>query len=69
MPRLANILAHKSLMLCYGRGARAVTWRDAFGAARDTPSIDTIRPSYAWMGAICAALIGTVAGLLMSGHL
>lgn len=35
VPRRANILAHKSLMLAYGRGVHAVGWRDAWGAISD----------------------------------
>lgn len=35
VPRRANILAHKSLMLAYGRGAHTVTWRDAWNALCD----------------------------------
>ncbi len=38
IPRLVNILAHKTLLLAYGRGQRAVRWRDARAAVRDTPS-------------------------------
>jgi MSHA biogenesis protein MshM len=38
VPRLVNILAHKGLMLAYGRGQRAVRWRDVRTAARDTPA-------------------------------
>ena len=36
IPRLVNILAHKSLMLCYGQGGRQVTRRHVVDAARDT---------------------------------
>ncbi len=38
IPRLINILANKTLLLAYGRGRRAVHWRDARAAVRDTPS-------------------------------
>ncbi len=38
IPRLVNILAHKTMLLAYGRGQRAVKWRDARAAVRDTPS-------------------------------
>lgn len=41
IPRLANILAHKSLLLAYGRGRHRVGWREAWGALRDggTPAL------------------------------
>lgn len=35
VPRRANILAHKSLMLAYGRGVHTVAWRDAWAAIND----------------------------------
>ena len=35
VPRRANILAHTSLMLAYGRGVHAVGWRDAWSAVSD----------------------------------
>lgn len=37
VPRLLNILAHKTLLLAYGEGARAAEPRHARLAARDTP--------------------------------
>ena len=58
VPRLVNILAHKALMLAYGRGARHVRWRDARAAVRDTPAAAAPRRALAWLG-----LVG-VAGLL-----
>ena len=38
LPRLINILAHKSMMLAYGEGAYMVQARQVNAAARDTPS-------------------------------
>jgi MSHA biogenesis protein MshM len=35
VPRRANILAHKSLLLAYGSGVHQVTWQHALGAALD----------------------------------
>ena len=35
IPRRANILAHKSLLLAYGRGRHRTGWREAWGALRD----------------------------------
>jgi MSHA biogenesis protein MshM len=37
IPRLANILAHKALMLSYGQGKQQVTRAHVTEAARDTP--------------------------------
>lgn len=39
IPRLVNILAHKSLMLTYGEGRRQVLARHVDGAARDTIAV------------------------------
>ncbi len=36
VPRLVNVLAHKSLMLAYGRGERSVGVAACWGSARDT---------------------------------
>ena len=41
-PRLINILAHKALMVAYGRGSRTVSWPDAREAVRDTPAVPAI---------------------------
>jgi MSHA biogenesis protein MshM len=35
VPRAANLLAHKSLLLAYGAGTRRVGWRQVLGAVRD----------------------------------
>jgi MSHA biogenesis protein MshM len=37
VPRLVNIIAHKSLLLAYGQGCARVTLRQARAAAKDTP--------------------------------
>ena len=39
LPRLINILAHKSLILCYGEGAFRVRRRHVEAAAADTPAV------------------------------
>jgi MSHA biogenesis protein MshM len=36
LPRLVNILAAKSMMLAYGRGASHISWMQVRAAARDT---------------------------------
>jgi len=38
VPRLVNILAHKSLLLTYGEGARRAERRQVLAAVEDTPS-------------------------------
>jgi MSHA biogenesis protein MshM len=50
VPRLLNILAHKALMLAYGRGTRRVGWREARAAVRDTPAATAPRRTLAWLG-------------------
>jgi MSHA biogenesis protein MshM len=61
VPRLVNILAHKTLMLAYGRGARRARWREARTAVRDTPAAATApRRALAWLG--LAAMAGLLAG-------
>ncbi|HEX4597045.1 MAG TPA: AAA family ATPase [Burkholderiaceae bacterium] len=39
VPRLVNIIAHKSLLLAYGQGGRHVTMRQVRAAANDTPHV------------------------------
>ncbi|MBI2380314.1 MAG: AAA family ATPase [Gammaproteobacteria bacterium] len=39
IPRLAQILAHKSLMLAYGRGKPRAGWAEVWAAARDTEDV------------------------------
>ncbi|MFM9885130.1 MAG: ExeA family protein [Burkholderiales bacterium] len=56
IPRLVNILAHKTLLLAYGRGRRDVQWRDARAAVRDTPSAWRFPRSWFRFGS--AAVIG-----------
>jgi MSHA biogenesis protein MshM len=46
VPRLVNILAHKSLLLVYGEGARCAERRHVRSAIEDTPSATT--PWYWW---------------------
>jgi len=41
VPRLVNIIAHKSLLLAYGQGTAHVTPRQVRAAAKDTPQAHT----------------------------
>jgi MSHA biogenesis protein MshM len=47
VPRLINVLAHKSLMLAYGEGGHRVTLEHARLAAADTPGLK--RPPAWWL--------------------
>jgi MSHA biogenesis protein MshM len=63
VPRLVNILAHKTLMLAYGRGIDHVRWREASAAVRDTPAAAAPRRALAWLG------LGGVASLAAGASL
>lgn len=67
IPRLINILAHKTLLLAYGRGAREVHWLDAYRAMRDTPA--TARRTRAWFGLGMAGMVALVATAIATGIL
>ncbi|MDZ4210811.1 MAG: hypothetical protein U1C59_03750 [Methylotenera sp.] len=41
VPRLVNILAHKSLLAAYGKGKHQVGFSDVFAAITDTRSIES----------------------------
>jgi len=43
IPRLANMLAHKSLMLAYGSGNHRVGMREAYAATRDETGVQPAR--------------------------
>jgi len=43
VPRLVNIIAHKSLLLAYGQGSACVTRRHVRAAAKDTPQVPGAR--------------------------
>jgi MSHA biogenesis protein MshM len=60
IPRLVNILAHKSLMLSFGEGRPQVDAQHVKGAARDT--IATKRRLWPWLAGM-GALAGVAAGL------
>lgn len=60
IPRLVNILAHKSLMLAYGQGKQQVRASHVKSAAQDT--IASKRTSYWWLGALLLAVAGVGLG-------
>ena len=58
VPRLVNILAHKSLMLAFGEGLRQVRARHARAAIADTPAARSFPARHwAWL-----AMAGLIAG-------
>ena len=71
IPRLINIIAHKALMLVYGRGGRHVRARDVDAAAADTDGAVTGRgPATRWWliaAAIAVLVIGALALLRPAG--
>ena len=48
IPRLVNIMANKSLMLCFGEGRQQVTRRHVNLAARDTNGVVGARAGVRW---------------------
>lgn len=49
VPRLANILAHKSMLLAYGEGAARVEARHVRAAAQDTPAARRWSRPWEWL--------------------
>ena len=49
VPRLINIVAHKSLLLAFGEGLQQVQPRHVKAAAADTPAARRVRP-WRWLG-------------------
>lgn len=67
IPRLVNILAHKSMMLAYGNGRFKVEAIDVKKAAKDT---DDVSFNYLWIGLTAALLIsGSIYSIVMAGWL
>ena len=70
VPRLINILCHKSLMVAYGRGMQTVAGNDMKLAIKDTAAaqlVPSMRPRYATL--VAAALVGIgVMWYLVSWH-
>jgi len=58
IPRLVNVLAHKSLMLAYGEGKREVTARHVKAAARDTIAARSAWRTWWWLP-VAAFLAGS----------
>jgi MSHA biogenesis protein MshM len=60
VPRLINIIAHKSMLLAFGEGLQQVLPRHVRGAAADTPAIPA-RRQWWWLG--FAMLMVSVGGI------
>lgn len=60
IPRLINILAHKALLLAYGRGRRQAGWYQLWLAARDTEDVEMVSNYWPWL---CSALLLLAWGL------
>ena len=67
IPRLVNILAHKALMLAYGRGEYRINSKHISMAGKDT---EDVQFNY-WMAGLVVALFlaGSFSALLWSGWL
>ena len=60
VPRLINVLAHKSMLAAYGEGRHYVSAAHVRKAARDTPSARQFFPSALYAGASVSAIAGAV---------
>ena len=69
IPRLVNVLAHKSLLLAYGRGLRDVSLAEVRLAVRDTEGAAQARPRARDWGWIAAAAASLAAALAAAGFL
>jgi MSHA biogenesis protein MshM len=58
IPRLVNILAHKSLLVTYGQGKRQVGARHVYAAARDTMAAKNKRWPWMWFGFAAMLVLG-----------
>jgi MSHA biogenesis protein MshM len=56
-PRLANIVAHKALMLAYAEGRQQVSVRHVREAAADTPEAKQDWMAWVWLGLATATLL------------
>lgn len=62
IPRLVNILAHKSLMLTYGEGRREVAARHVQAAARDTMGAPASVLPWLWLATSALVVVGVGTG-------
>jgi MSHA biogenesis protein MshM len=65
VPRLVNIVAHKSMLLAYGEGLQHVLPRHVRSASRDTPAARPLRPWW-WVGfAMVLISLGSIGWLIL----
>lgn len=64
IPRLVNVLCHKTLLLAFGRGQRQAGWRELLAAVWDT---EDTRP-YLYRQLSLLALLGLALAALAGGH-
>lgn len=69
VPRIVNVIAHKALMLAYGKGQRCVGRREVRQAAQDTPSARRAgRIGYpAWAALVVLAVVMAASWLYFKG--
>jgi MSHA biogenesis protein MshM len=58
IPRLVNIVAHKSLLSAYGKGKRRVGFFDVLAASNDTASLENQQPPRTW-GLVLLLVLGS----------
>lgn len=63
VPRLVNIIAHKSMLAAYGKGKKMVTLADVNAAVNDTDSVSSSMSR--WRMAVLVLLLFCSAGLLI----
>lgn len=56
VPRVVNVIAHKALMLAYGKGLHRVGGREMREAARDTLAAKSINRTARWVLLVLATL-------------
>jgi len=61
IPRLGHVLAHKALLLAYGRGLKQARWREVWNGARDTEDVAL------WLRHIYRIAGGGIFGALATG--
>jgi MSHA biogenesis protein MshM len=64
IPRLINVLAHKSMLLAFGEGAQEVALRHVRGATRDTPAAQ--QKNWWWLGFAMLLVSASGIGWMMS---
>ncbi|RJG01247.1 ExeA family protein [Noviherbaspirillum sedimenti] len=65
VPRLANILAHKALMLAYGEGRQQVCARHVRAAARDTVAVRRSVMRWTWQVALGVVAVASLFGVYL----